>query len=112
MERLKSESGNTITDTGINLMVKRREPPTPKPDIPDDKIEAFAAGADGLTPPTSGLSEASTAHIMTRTTISIPQDLLIKVEDQAVLNKRSGVPEKSVSAIVRKGIELYFKANT
>jgi hypothetical protein len=41
---------------------------------------------------------------MVNTSITLPQSLLIKLEDQAFANKRKGIEPKSVSAIIREAI--------
>lgn len=41
---------------------------------------------------------------MVNTSITLPQSLLNKLEDQAFANKREGVEPKSVSAIIRKAL--------
>lgn len=43
-----------------------------------------------------------------RTTISLPEDMLIEVEDMAHANKRAKTGLKSSSAIVRKALEDYL----
>lgn len=43
-----------------------------------------------------------------RTTISIGETLLLRIEDLAIKNKRNGVEPKSVSAIAREAFELYL----
>ncbi|WP_421595814.1 ribbon-helix-helix protein, CopG family [Rahnella sp. PD4] len=48
-------------------------------------------------------------EILTRTTISIPQNTLRELEDLALHNKRIGVAPKSVSAIIRDALEAYLK---
>lgn len=44
-----------------------------------------------------------------RTTISLGESMLMKVEDIALRNKRNGKDPKNVSAIVREALELYFQ---
>lgn len=44
-----------------------------------------------------------------RTTISLGESMLVKVEDIALRNKRNGKDPKNVSAIVREALELYFQ---
>jgi len=44
-----------------------------------------------------------------RTTISLNESMLLRVEDLALKNKRNGKELKSVSAIVREALELYLK---
>ncbi|MBS0854410.1 CopG family transcriptional regulator [Enterobacter sp. JGM127] len=44
-----------------------------------------------------------------RTTISLSESMLVKVEDIALRNKRNGKEPKNVSAIVREALELYFQ---
>lgn len=44
-----------------------------------------------------------------RTTISLYESMLLKVEDLALKNKRNGKEPKNVSAIVREALELYLK---
>jgi len=41
---------------------------------------------------------------MVNTSITLPQSLLNKLEDQAFANKREGIEPKSVSAIIRKAL--------
>lgn len=43
-----------------------------------------------------------------RTTISLNESMLVKLEDMALKNKREGREPKSVSAIVREALELYL----
>jgi len=45
---------------------------------------------------------------LTRTTISLPQDMLDKLENTAIANKRAKHDHRSVSAIVRAAVEDYF----
>lgn len=47
-----------------------------------------------------------------RTTISINESLLLKIEDLALKNKREGKAHKSVSAIAREAFELYLEKYT
>lgn len=75
-------------------MVKTRE----RADVPADKLEAFAAGAEGDQP----------KDTIARKTISLPRGLLTRVEDLALANKRSGAEDRSVSAIVRRALESYL----
>ena len=58
-------------------------------------VDSFLDGAEG-----SGQKVR-----LARTTISLPADLLIQVEDEALSNKRKGLPNKSVSAIVKAALE-------
>lgn len=44
-----------------------------------------------------------------RTTISLGESMLVKVEDIALRNKRNGKDPKNVSALVREALELYFQ---
>ena len=46
---------------------------------------------------------------LTRTTISLPENILLFIEDMAIKNKRSKKPLKSVSAIVRDCISQVLK---
>ncbi|MDF1685057.1 MAG: ribbon-helix-helix domain-containing protein [Legionellaceae bacterium] len=62
-------------------------------------LEKFAAGAEG------GKQSVS----LSRTTISLPSDLMEQVEDLARENKRSGEDNRTVSAVVRAALELYLK---
>ncbi|MFU2319349.1 ribbon-helix-helix protein, CopG family [Rahnella sp. PCH160] len=48
-------------------------------------------------------------EILTRTTISLPQNTLREIEDLALHNKRSGISPKSVSAIIRDALDTYLK---
>lgn len=69
-------------------------------DAPSEKaLEKFAAGAEGVKQNVS----------LSRTTISLPSDLMEKVEDHARENKRSGEDNRTVSAVVRAALELYIK---
>lgn len=43
-----------------------------------------------------------------RTTISLYESMLLKVEDLALKNKRNGKEPKNVSAIVREALKLYL----
>jgi hypothetical protein len=47
-------------------------------------------------------------EILTRTTISLPQNTLREIEDLALHNKRIGVAPKSVSAIIRDALDAYL----
>ena len=76
---------------------------TTKPAVDQAKIDAFAAGAEGVVKP-----KPETVSVG-RTTISLPADLLIKVEDLATKNKRSKADNRTVSAIVRAALEQYMK---
>lgn len=58
--------------------------------------------------PTPAQAEAS---LLKRTSISIPAELLEKVEDTALKNKRQGNEPKSVSAIIRDALNQYFLKN-
>jgi len=44
----------------------------------------------------------------TRTTISLPESMLIKLEDIARANKRKKIEPNNVSALVREAVEEYF----
>lgn len=81
-------------------MVKPRGRATPTP----DQVERFAAAAEGKTPDATDITVK-----LTRTTISLPEDLLEKIEDLAMKNKRSKQPNRTVSAIVRAALENYMK---
>ena len=48
-------------------------------------------------------------EILTRTTISLPQNTLREIEDLALHNKRIGIAPKSVSAIIRDALDEYLK---
>lgn len=48
-------------------------------------------------------------EILTRTTISLPQNTLREIEDLALYNKRVGIAPKSVSAIIRDALDAYLK---
>ncbi|AVF38053.1 MULTISPECIES: hypothetical protein [Rahnella] len=48
-------------------------------------------------------------EILTRTTISLPQNTLREIEDLALHNKRVGIAPKSVSAIIRDALDAYLK---
>lgn len=50
-------------------------------------------------------------EVMTRTTISLPDSMLILMEDMARQNKRQGVDPKTVSGIVREAFLLYHNKN-
>lgn len=80
-------------------MPKPRER-TKKMAISDDKLEAFASGAEGEQPARQKIA---------RTTISLPADLLAQVEDLARSNKRGGAECRTVSAVVRKALEKLLK---
>jgi len=49
------------------------------------------------------------SEILTRTTISLPQNTLREIEDLALYNKRVGIAPKSVSAIIRDALDAYLK---
>ena len=51
---------------------------------------------------------AQVAETVSRTTISLPDSMLIAVEDLARDNKRKGVVPKNVSAIVREALSDYL----
>ena len=55
------------------------------------------------------IQEAMKQESMTRTTISLPEILLRRLEDLALENKRAGVTPKNVSAIIREALEVYLK---
>lgn len=43
-----------------------------------------------------------------RTTISLPKELLVVIEDLALKNKRNGINPKSNSSIIRAALEEYL----
>lgn len=45
---------------------------------------------------------------LVRTTITIPRSMLTSLEDKALLNKRNGDDQKSVSAIIRAAVDAYM----
>lgn len=45
---------------------------------------------------------------LARTSISLPEALLRQCEDTALINKRSGIEPKSVSALIRAALENYL----
>ncbi|WP_061800765.1 CopG family ribbon-helix-helix protein [Serratia ficaria] len=53
--------------------------------------------------------EVTKPESMTRTTISLPEALLRRLEDLALDNKRAGVAPKNVSSIIREALEGYLK---
>lgn len=62
--------------------------------------------------PTAAPAESvNTLPQLKRTSISLPADLLLKVEDTALKNKRQGAEPKSVSAIIREALNAYFIDN-
>ena len=81
-------------------MVKPRGRVAPTP----DQVEKFAAAAEG-----QALDIPSTTVRLARTTISLPEELLEKIEDLAIKNKRKKQPNRTVSAIVRAALENYMK---
>ena len=85
-------------------MVKKRSRDT----LTESKIEAFAGQADtGEKPLTSASVKAPKE--LARTTISLPAELLEKVEDLAMSNKRSKLPNRTISAIIRAALEKSMK---
>lgn len=50
------------------------------------------------------------AEIVSRTTISLPDSMLIEIEDLARDNKRNGTGPKTVSAIAREAFNIYLKS--
>lgn len=51
---------------------------------------------------------APAVETVSRTTISLPDSMLIAIEDLARDNKRKGVEPKNVSAIVREALSAYL----
>lgn len=47
---------------------------------------------------------------LTRTTISLPEQLLRECEDLALKNKRSGIEPKSFSALTRMALDMYLNS--
>ena len=44
------------------------------------------------------------------TSISLPESMLIMLEDLALENKRAGIHPKNVSSIIRASVELYVRS--
>lgn len=83
-------------------MVKKRSRDT----LTESKIEAFAGQADTGEKP---LASAKPSKELARTTISLPAELLEKVEDLAMSNKRAKLPNRTISAIIRDALEKSMK---
>lgn len=58
--------------------------------------------------PESKLTSVVVAEIVSRTTISLPDSMLIEIEDLARDNKRNGTGPKTVSAIAREAFNIYL----
>ncbi|WP_261667019.1 CopG family transcriptional regulator [Erwinia mallotivora] len=60
--------------------------------------------------PEKSVAEKKMPEKQCRTTISLHESMLLKIEDLALKNKRNGMEPKNVSAIVREALELYLKS--
>jgi len=88
-------------------MVKRpSQQATHRPDVTAEQAEALA---QRLADKPYGAPEKAEPEKQCRTTISLGESMLVKVEDIALRNKRNGKDPKNVSAIVREALELYFQ---
>lgn len=77
------------------------------------EIEEFAGAADAPThaKPAKKAPKATKPakkSRMTRTTVSIDEDLLGALEDRARANKRKGLEDDSVSALCRSALTRYL----
>lgn len=79
-----------------------------RPIVTDEQADALA---QRLADKPYGSLEKPEQEKQCRTTISLGESLLRKVEDHALQNKRSGRDPKNVSAIVRDALNLYFEKN-
>mgnify|MGYP000648461090 CR=1 FL=1 len=85
-------------------MVKKRTRTEPT----QAAIEAFASQAEDV--PAKPIKKAQdVSKELARTTISLPAELLEKVEDMALKNKRAKLENRTVSATVRAAPEQYMK---
>lgn len=85
-------------------MVKKRTRTEPS----QAEIEAFANQADDV-PDKPVKKDQEAPKELARTTISLPAELLEKVEDMALKNKRAKLENRTVSAIVRAALDKYMK---
>ncbi|UCQ13144.1 CopG family transcriptional regulator (plasmid) [Edwardsiella tarda] len=58
--------------------------------------------------PVKSVPEKEVPEKQCRTTISLHESMLLRVEDLALKNKRNGIEPKNVSAIVREALDLYL----
>lgn len=88
-------------------MVKRpSQQASNRPDVTAEQAEALA---QRLADKPYGAPEKPEQEKQVRTTISLSESMLVKVEDIALRNKRSGKDPKNVSAIFREALELYLQ---
>jgi hypothetical protein len=84
-------------------MVKKRTRSEPT----QDQIDAFASNSDEHKEPAK--TPEKKAQKSARTTISLPASMLEELEDLARANKRSDLPNKTVSAIIRAALDKSMK---
>ncbi|KZY62508.1 hypothetical protein A3735_27110 [Oleiphilus sp. HI0061] len=87
-------------------MVKKRTRSEPT----EAEISAFADQADDAHKITKTKVKEEKKVEIARTTISLPSDLLEKVEDMATANKRAKLEHRTVSAIVKDALEKYINS--
>jgi len=81
------------------MAVKKRNK---KPEVTPEEADLLA---DKLSGKPYGETKDADTNKMTTTSFSLPQQMLYDLEDLAVKNKRRGVEPKSVSALIREGVE-------
>ncbi|WP_228351003.1 MULTISPECIES: CopG family transcriptional regulator [Limnobaculum] len=60
--------------------------------------------------PESKPAPVAAAETVSRTTISLPDSMLIEIEDLARDNKRNGTGPRTVSAIAREAFNMYLRS--
>ncbi|KKZ15809.1 ribbon-helix-helix, copG family protein [Serratia marcescens] len=88
------------------MVKKPSQQATSRTDVTAEQAEALA---QRLADKPYGAPEKPEQEKQCRTTISLGESMLVKVEDIALRNKRNGKDPKNVSAIVREALELYFQ---
>lgn len=88
------------------MVKKPSQQATSRTDVTAEQAEALA---QRLADKPYGAPEKPEPEKQCRTTISLGESMLVKVEDIALRNKRNGKDPKNVSAIVREALELYFQ---
>lgn len=65
----------------------------------------LGAKADAVAKKLAGRAYGEEKDKMVNTSITLPKSILVRLEDMALKNKRKGKGAKSVSALIREGLE-------
>lgn len=96
------------------MAIKKPSQRLEKPDVTAIAAERLAQELAekpyGATSTQSNSLTVNTTENYSRTTISLPKNLLRDVEDLAIRNKRSNSGPKNTSAVIRDALESYLSS--